>query len=261
MTRLDIDRPATGVLRLRMNGPDTLNALDEGVKAQLVAALQDAAADREARVVLLTGTGRAFSAGGDIRAMGTRSAAGTIDVLTFGREITEGIAGLQKPVVAAVNGLASGAGFNLALASDIIVASPAWFQQSFIRMGLMPDMGGTYLLAQAIGLHRAKAALLTAHRFSTDEATALGFVSQVFDGDGDFDADAVAYCADLAKRAPLALGLTKLLANRSVDGTLADALDRETLAQAVLSSTSDHKSAVEAFLAKRSLDDLVFTGE
>ncbi|BDZ47861.1 enoyl-CoA hydratase [Frondihabitans sucicola] len=260
MTRLDVDRPAAGVLRLRMNGPDTLNALDEGVKSELVAALQDAATDKQDRIVLLTGTGRAFSAGGDIRAMGTRSATGTIDVLTFGREITEGITGLQKPVVAAVNGLASGAGFNLALSSDIVVASPtAWFQQSFIRMGLMPDMGGTYLLAQAIGLHRAKAALLTAHRFTAEEATGLGFVTEIFDG--DFDAEAVAYCAELAKRPPVAAGLTKLLANRSVDGTLGDALDRETLAQAVLSSTSDHKSAVDAFLAKRDLDDLVFTGE
>lgn len=260
VTQLDIDRPAAGVTRLRLNGPDTLNALDAGVKSQLVDALRDIAVDRSTRVVLLTGTGKAFCSGGDIRGMGNRSASGTIDVLTFGRQIIEGITGLQKPVVAAVNGIASGAGFNLALSADIILAArPAWFQQTFVRMGLMPDMGGTYLLAQAIGLHRAKNALLTGHRFSSEEAVDLGFASRVIDE--NFDEEAIFFCSELARKAPLAMGLTKLLANRSVDGTLIDALDREATAQGVLATTSDHKLAVAAFLNKTNLDDIIFTGE
>jgi 2-(1,2-epoxy-1,2-dihydrophenyl)acetyl-CoA isomerase len=260
VTALDVDRPAAGVLRLRLNGIETLNALDEGVKSALVDALRAAAVDREARVVLITGVGRAFCAGGDVRGMGTRSPAETNDVLTFGRQITEGIANLQKPVVAAVNGIASGAGFNLALVSDIVLAAPtAWFQQSFVRMGLMPDMGGTYLLGQAIGLQRAKHALLTGHRFTAAEGAELGFVAQIIEG--DFDAEAVAFCSGLARKAPLALGLTKLLANRAVEGSLADALDRESLAQGVLAATADHKAAVSAFLAKDDLDAIEFKGE
>jgi 2-(1,2-epoxy-1,2-dihydrophenyl)acetyl-CoA isomerase len=260
VTALAIDRPAPGVLRWRLDGLDTLNALDDGVKAALVAALGDVAADRETRVVLLTGTGRAFCAGGDVRGMGGRTAAETNDVLTFGRRITEGIASLQKPVVAAVNGIASGAGFNLALVSDIVLAAPtAWFQQSFVRMGLMPDMGGTYLLSQAIGLHRAKAALLTGHRFTAEEGAALGFVARILEG--DFGDEAVAYCAALARKAPLALGLTKLLANRAVEGSLSDALDRESLAQGVLAATTDHQTAVSTFLAKGDLDAIEFEGE
>lgn len=261
MTELVVDRPAAGVLRFRLDGISTLNALDEGVKSALVGALRDAAVDREARVLLITGTGRAFCAGGDVRGMGTRSPAQTNDTLTFGRQITEGIADLQKPVVAAVNGIASGAGFNLALVSDIVLAAPtAWFQQSFVRMGLMPDMGGTYLLGRAIGLHRAKTALLTGHRFTAEEGRDLGFVAEVLDGD-DFDGQAVDFCTGLARKAPLALGLTKLLANRAEEGSLSDALDRESLAQGVLAATADHKTAVETFLAKGDLDAVEFEGE
>ncbi|ARJ07513.1 crotonase [Cnuibacter physcomitrellae] len=260
MTELIVDRPAAGVLRLRLDGIDTLNALDDAVKAALVDALRVASLDRDARVLLLTGTGRSFCAGGDVRGMGTRTPSETNDVLTFGRQITEGIAELQKPVVAAVNGIASGAGFNLALASDIVLAAPsAWFQQSFVRMGLMPDMGGTYLLGRAIGLHRAKAALLTGHRFTAEEGRDLGFVAEILQG--DFDAEAVRYCQALARKAPLALGLTKLLANRAVEGSLSDALDRESLAQGVLAATADHKAAVETFLSKGDLDAVQFKGE
>ncbi|MBB5641025.1 enoyl-CoA hydratase/isomerase family protein [Cryobacterium roopkundense] len=260
MTTLEVDRPGPGVLRFRLNGVATLNALDDEVKGQLVDALRAAALDRTTRVVLLTGTGRAFCAGGDVRGMGTRSPTETNDVLTFGRQITEAIAHLQKPVVAAVNGLASGAGFNLALVSDIILAAPtAWFQQSFVRMGLAPDMGGTYLLGQAIGPHRAKAALMTGRRFSADDGVELGFVAEVLSG--NFDDEAVAYCSVLARKAPIALGLTKLLANRAHEGTLADALDRESLAQALLSATTDHKRAVDAFLNNGDLDALEFKGE
>lgn len=260
MTRLDIDTPAEGVKRLRLNGPDTLNALDAGVKSQLVDALRDIASDRSVRVVLLTGTGKAFSSGGDIRGMGNRTGSETIDVLTFGRQIIEGITSLQKPVVAAVNGIASGAGFNLALSADIILAARhAWFQQTFVRMGLMPDMGGTYLLAQSIGLHRAKHALLTGRRFSSEEAVELGFASKIIDD--NFDEEAISFCSVLARKAPLAMGLTKLLVNRSVDGTVIDALDREATAQGVLATTSDHKLAVTAFLNKTDFDEITFTGD
>lgn len=264
MTDLRVDRPAPGVLRLRLDGLETLNALDDDAKRALVEQLHLAAEDPEARVLLITGTGRAFCAGGDIRGMGVRSPAATNDVLTFGRQITERIADLQKPVVAAVNGIASGAGFNLALVCDIILAAPkAWFQQSFVRIGLIPDMGGTYLLAQSIGLHRAKEAVLNMRRFTAQEGKDLGFVAEVLESEDpdDFDAQAVAYCAALARRAPVALGLTKLLTGRAVDGTLRDALDREALAQGVVAATEDHQLAVRTFQSKGDLDVIEFTGK
>lgn len=260
MTELVIDRPAPGVLRWRLDGIDKLNALDATLREALIAAIAAAADDSQARVVLLTGTGRAFCAGGDITGMGVRSPAETVQLLQVGRRIVEGLAALQKPVIAAVNGIASGAGFNLALAADVVVAAPgAWFQQSFTRIGLMPDMGGTYLLAKYIGLGRAKEALMTARRFTAEEGEQLGFVARRIDG--EFDEEAVVYAQQYARRAPLALGMTKWLVNLASEGTLAQALDREAMAQAVLGSTADHTAAVAAFLAKQDLDGLEFKGE
>jgi len=256
---LEIDRPAVGVIRWTLNRPDQLNALNAELRASLVHAVEAAEGDKEARVILLTGQGRAFCAGGDVNQMGTRAPVETMQVLQFGRRIVEGLSMLQKPVIAAVNGIASGAGFNLALAADLVVAHPAaWFQQSFVRLGLMPDMGGTYLLSRSIGLARAKEALITARRFSAAEGVELGFVSRILDG--DFAVAAVTYATAIAESAPLGVGLTKWLTNRGVEGSLAEALDREALGQALLSGTRDHASAVASFKSKAGLDGTHFEG-
>ena len=260
MTEVVVDRPAPGVRRLRLDGPDTLNALDEGCKDQLLTQLAECAVDPGTRAVLLTGTGRAFCAGGDVRAMGARSPVQTEAVLAKGRQITERLAAMPKPVVAAVNGLASGAGANLALACDVLLAHErAWFQQSFVKLGLVPDLGGTYLLARQVGAHRAKEILLSARRVDAEEAHRLGLVAQVH-GD-DLPDRAVIYAAGLARGATVALGLTRTLVGRAVEGSLQQALDAEGHAQAVASSTQDHRAAVGAFLAKQPLDDLDLTGE
>ena len=259
MTRVHADVPADGVLRLRLDGPDSLNALDDGAKDQLLAGLERAASDPEVRAVMLTGTGRAFCSGGDVRGMGDRTGPQTMAVLDKGRRITERMAAISKPIVSAVNGLASGAGFNLALAGDILVAhESSWFQQSFGRMGLIPDMGGTYFLARQVGFYKAKELLLTGRRLSAEEAQGLGLVAHVW-GD-DFDEQSLDLTAQLAKGATVALGLTKVLANRSVEGSMQTALDREALAQAVAASTQDHRTAVEAFRSGADLADIRFEG-
>jgi 2-(1,2-epoxy-1,2-dihydrophenyl)acetyl-CoA isomerase len=260
MTALVTDRPAPGVLRLRLDGEQSLNALDEGVKDELLDALAAAAADDRARVLMITGTGRAFSAGGDVKAMGERTAVQTMGVLAKGRQITERLVALNKPVVAAVNGIASGAGFNLALACDVLLAhESAWFQQSFVKLGLIPDMGGTYFLAQQVGLHRAKEILLSGRRIRSAEAHDLGFVAHVY-GE-DFGGRCVAYCAELAQGATQALGITKFLTNRAVEGSLQAALDKESFGQAVAGTTRDHRTAARAFQDKTPLDSIDFTGE
>lgn len=259
MTRVHVDVPRDGVLRLRLDGPDSLNALDDGAKDELIAGLERAAADPTVRVVMLIGTGRAFCSGGDVKGMGNRTGPQTMAVLDKGRRITERMAGLSKPIVSAVNGLASGAGFNLALAGDILVAHhSSWFQQSFGRMGLVPDMGGTYFLARQVGLYRAKELLLTGRRLSAEEAQSLGLVAHVW-GD-DFEAQALDLCVKLAESATVALGLTKVLTNRSVEGSLQAALDREALAQGVAASTHDHRTAVEAFRNGEDLAGVRFEG-
>ncbi|MGM0930475.1 MAG: enoyl-CoA hydratase/isomerase family protein [Actinomycetota bacterium] len=260
MTEINIDRPVGGVLRILMNGPETLNALDDSARERLLDALESAATDPEARVVLLTGQGKAFSAGGDVRNMAGRSLKASQRVLRKGQQIVEVISGMQKPVIAAVNGIASGAGFNLALAADIILADrKAWFQQSFAKLGLMPDMGGTYFLTRQIGRYRAKEVLLTGRKIGAEEAAALGFVSRVIED--DFDRESIDYCAALAQGAPVALGLTKLLTNRAADGQLSDALDKEMLGQCLLYSTEDHQEALRTFLAKGDLLKMSFSGQ
>lgn len=259
MTGLVVEDPAPGVRRLRLDGESTLNALDDEIKNALLAELASVASDPGVTVVMLTGTGRAFCAGGDVRAMGERSALETIAVLDKGRQITERITSMSKPVVAAVNGLASGAGFNLALACDVLLArEQAWFQQSFVRMGLVPDMGGTYFLARQVGHHRAKEILLSARRITSAEAHDLGLVAHVYAE--DFEDRALAYCADLARGPGRALGITKALANRAVDVPLQQALDAEAYGQAVASTTADHRLAVRAFKDKQPLDTVDFTG-
>ena len=250
MTDVHADRPAEGVLRLTLDGPQTLNALDDGAKDRLLEQLRALHRDRSVRVLLLTGSGRAFCSGGDIRRMGERSTVETVDVLVHGRQIIEALARLQLPVVAAVNGVAAGAGFNLALAADVLLASAeAYFQQSFVRMGLVPDLGGTYLLARQVGLYRAKEILLSARKVSAQEAHRLGLVAEVVED--DLAGRSVEYCAGMAHGATRALGLTKLLVNKAVEGSLSDALDAEMLGQSVLGQTDDHKLAVRAFLDKQ----------
>lgn len=259
MTRVVADTPEPGLLRLRLDGPRTLNALDAAAKDALLDALAGAADDDSVRAVQLTGTGRAFCAGGDLRAMGERTPTETVDVLARGRAIIERIAALRKPVVAAVNGLASGAGFNLALACDIVLAhESAWFQQSFVRIGLVPDMGGTFALTRQVGVHRAKELLLTGRRVDSAEAHDLGIVAHVW-GD-DFAERALAYCAALAAGPTRALGLTKALADRAAVLSAAAALDQEELAQAVAASTADHRLALAALRSSGSLDAVHFTG-
>jgi len=260
MTALGIEKRHDGIAVLTLNRPATLNALDESIKEQLLDALTGIDGDDSVRVVLLTGIGRAFSAGGDVSEMGGLPASETASRVTMGNQIIEKIVGLRKVVVAGVNGLASGAGFNLALAADVVLAHrSAWFQQSFIQIGLAPDMGGTFLLAQQLGWQRAKVALLTGHRFTADEGHALGFVAKVIDD--DFLAEALAYCRVLAQRPPLALSATKALVNSPATAQLAVVLRSEATAQAVLSMSNDHQRAVRTFQAKEDLNLVEFAGD
>jgi len=259
MTTLREDRPLPGVLRLTLDGEETLNALDAEAKESLADTLRRIRIDRETRVVLITGAGRAFCSGGDIRGMGPRTTLDSVDRLTLGREIVESLQLLRKPVIAAVNGVAAGAGFNLALAADIIIAkADAYFQASFVRVGLLPDFGGTYQLTRQVGLLRAKEILLSARKVSAAEAHSLGIAAHVYDE--GFQEHVLAYAERLARSAPAALGLTKMLVNRASEGSLSEALDREVLGQAVLSQTRDHRTAVTAFLTKQPHQSLEFEG-
>lgn len=232
-----------------------LKALDNALKA--------AARDEAVRCVVITGAGRGFSAGQDLAAVRERDAAGGgmsfrehLDQ-TYNRVI-RAIRTMEKPVVAAVNGVAAGAGASLALACDLRIASDkASFIQSFIGVGLVPDSGSTWFLPQMIGFPRAFELAITAERLSAADAQVMGIVNRVVPAE-DFEREVQAYAQKLAAAPTRAIGLTKRAMNRSLGSTLDQALDYEAQLQEIAGRTSDHKEGIAAFLEKRAP---VFTGQ
>jgi 2-(1,2-epoxy-1,2-dihydrophenyl)acetyl-CoA isomerase len=227
-----------GVLTLTLNRPDALNAFTVEMKEALLAALKDAARDRAVRVVLLTGAGRAFSAGQDLK---ERQGPGAADLGSELRQrynpIVLAMRRLEKPIVGAVNGVAAGAGMSLALACDVILAAEsARFVEAFGKVGLVPDSGSSWFLPRLVGYARAAELVLTADPI--DAATAER--------------------ARLAASAPLAMALAKRALNRALDSTLEEALEYEAQLQAVAGRSADHREGVAAFVEKRKPE---FSGE
>jgi 2-(1,2-epoxy-1,2-dihydrophenyl)acetyl-CoA isomerase len=235
---------------LRLNQPESMNALSPDIKAALdmhVGPLMD---DAGVGCIVLTGTGKAFCAGGDIRAMSERKPANVRARLRAGhrwvRQLVEG----EKPVVGAVNGAAAGAGLSLALMCDVVVAGRgATFRGGFSGIGAAPDLGVAYALPRAVGMVRAKEILLNNRVLTADEALAYGLVGQVVE-DGKLMEEALATAQRLAS-GPMSIGLAKMLLNRAYDGGLDAFLLREADAQAMAFSSDDFAEGVAAFLAKR----------
>jgi 2-(1,2-epoxy-1,2-dihydrophenyl)acetyl-CoA isomerase len=240
---------------IRLNRPEKLNAMTPQMKARLVQAFGEAGHDPQVRCVVVTGNGRAFSAGGDIGSMENAGRlSDSAERAITSAQVATALLMLPKPVIAAVNGLACGSGFSLALACDILVASDAaWFSQNFRDRGLIPDSGSTYFLVRQVGLYRAKEMVFSGRRVSADEARDLGIVSQVWPA-ADFVARAGAYAADLATGPTVALGLSKRLLASAFEISPAVAIEREGLAQGIANSTEDHKASLRAFRAGQAVE-------
>jgi 2-(1,2-epoxy-1,2-dihydrophenyl)acetyl-CoA isomerase len=239
-----------GVVTLTLNRPEALNALDSGLRAALLAAFKAAARDDEARAVLLTGAGRGFCAGADLRGgSGERDFRAVLS--SEYNPLIAAIRALPKPVVAAVNGVAAGAGFSLAMAADVVVAAEeARFVPAFGRIGLVPDSGLARTLVRAVGRHRAFEILMGERQLSAEEAFRLGLVGAVVPGQSLAGA-----AGDLARRLAQgpteAIGLTKRLLNDAEDATLFESLDREAAMQELAGRTDDHAEGISAFAEKR----------
>jgi len=242
-----------GVLTLTLNRPDKLNAFNEDMHLALRAGFERAAADDAVRAVLLTGAGRAFCAGQDLGDRDPRKMTGAPDLGatldTFYNPTLRLIRALEKPVICAVNGVAAGAGANIAFACDIVLAAKsAKFIQAFSKIGLIPDAGGTWLLRERLGLARAMALALTGDKLGAAQAKEWGMIWDVAD-------DCVAAATGLAQR--LAAMPTKaLVATRHIlrDGatrTFNQQLDVERETQSAMGRTSDYFEGVGAFLEKR----------
>lgn len=243
---------ANGVLTLTLNRPEALNAFTGEMKDALLAALKDAARDRDVRVLVLTGAGRAFSAGQDLKErQGTDVSDLGTELRTRYNPIIVAMRRLEKPVIAAINGVAAGAGVSLALACDIVIASDkATFVQAFTRIGLVPDTGSSWLLPRLVGYARAAEMMFTADVVDAATAERIGLVNRVVPSESLLS-EANSMAVKLAQAAPMALALTKRAINRALNSTLEDALEFEAQLQAVAGRSSDHREGVAAFVEKR----------
>jgi 2-(1,2-epoxy-1,2-dihydrophenyl)acetyl-CoA isomerase len=239
-----------GVATLTLNRPESLNALSSAMRRELTAALRAAAKDDATRAVIITGAGRGFCAGADLRGgSGERDFRRVLT--TEYHPLIEAIRGLPKPVVAAVNGVAAGAGVSLALAADLVVAAEdARFVPAFARIGLVPDSGLTRILVRGVGRHRAFAILTGERQLGAGDARELGLVAAVVPGAHLLEA-AGEIARRLAAGPTAAIGLTKRLLNRAEDAALTDALAAEAALQDVAGRSEDHAEGVAAFGEKR----------
>ena len=246
-----------GIGRIRLNRPDRLNAMSLDMIEEINAVLDICASDANVRCVMFTGTGRGFCAGADLSSLSERSrdANGQVDVGSsmdrLFNPMMRRIRGLAKPVVAAVNGVAAGGGANLALACDIVVAArSARFDQAFVRISLIPDLGGTWFLPHMVGDARARALAMLGTSVPAEQAQAWGMIWQVVD-DAALDAEATALAKRLADGPTLALGSIKKAINAAHTNDLSAQLDMERDLQRALGRSADFAEGVGAFLQKR----------
>lgn len=244
-----------GVLRITLDRPEQLNCWDRKLNAELFAALESVMDDDSIRIVVVTGTGRAFCTGGDLdefrRGIDENAAAYISEVVRQSHEIILQVRKANKIFIASVNGLAAGSGFNLALACDIkIAAKSAKFAQRFVRVGLSPDTGGTYFLPRMIGITRATELLLTGEFISAEVAAELGLITRAVE-DADLSEATEEWVRRLSAGAFRALLQAKRLINQSALPELAVHLEAERDAMVSTARTEDFKEGVSAFLEKR----------
>ncbi len=252
---LRLDR-ADGVVTITLDRPDRKNALDTTMARELGEVLTDVSADGDVRVVVLTGAGDAFCSGADLADGGPAATNGLARMRAL-HGLAQLLHDVPQPTIARINGVAAGAGLNLALGCDLTIASTeARFSQIFARRGLSTDFGGAWLLPRLIGLHRAKELALLADIVPAAEAERLGLVNRVVAPE-DLDAAVADWAERLAAGPPIALTQTKRMLNRSFEVGWEAQLEAESTAQAYNFSTADTAEAMRAFFEKRSPD---FTG-
>jgi 2-(1,2-epoxy-1,2-dihydrophenyl)acetyl-CoA isomerase len=241
-----------GVLTITLNRPSVFNSFNREMAFQLQAELDRCASDEAIRAVILTGEGKAFCAGQDL-AEATDPEGPVLQqiVAEHYNPIILKIRALEKPVIAAVNGVAAGAGANIALACDIVLAKEsASFIQAFSKIGLIPDSGGTFLLPRLVGLQKATALMMTGEKVAAKDAEQMNMIYKAV-ADEDFSATVDKLARQLAQMPTKGLGLTKRALNLSLYNSLENQLKIEELLQTEAGQTHDFKEGVTAFLEKR----------
>ena len=244
---------ADGVATVTFNRPDVLNATNDQFYEELSGLIGTMANDPELRCVILTGAGRGFCSGADVRGMDPNRP--PLSKRKRHRWILSSVlrplVRLEKPVIAAVNGVAVGAGMNIALAADILIASEAaTFSQIFARLGLVPDLGGLHLLTRVVGLNKAKELCFTARRVPAAEALALGIANEVVPADMLMNR-AMSLAREIASGPPFAISMMKTLLNMSSTSTLEEMLEYEGYAQSLAYVSGENAEGALAFKEKR----------
>ena len=247
------------IATLTLNRPDKRNAMSDDMRTEFIHALERVHADKAIRALVLTGAGKGFCAGGDISGMERRMNAPAGDVGFNGWHRQQRVHHTQallhtmpKPVIAAVNGAASGLGADTALACDFIIASEwASFSWSYIHRGIIPDGGGMYFLPRRVGLPKAKELIFTGRKVDADEALALGIVDRKTTADSLL-ADAQAWAAELTKGSATALALGKTILNQTFELSAQQVFAQGSQAQGICYTSTEHRESVMAFLAKSS---------
>lgn len=254
LIKLDV---ASGIATITLNRPDKRNAMSDAMRSEFIEALEQVAADKAIKALVLTGAGKGFCAGGDIAGMEQRMNAPAGEVGFNGWHRQQRVHHTQallhtmpKPVVAAVNGAASGLGADTALACDFIIASEwASFTWSYIHRGIIPDGGGMYFLPRRVGLPKAKELIFTGRPVKVDEAVALGIVDRTTSGE-TLVADAQAWAAELGKGSATALALTKTILNQSFELSAHQVFAQGSQVQGICYTSTEHRASVQAFLNK-----------
>ena len=244
-----VDR-ADGIVTITMNRPEKKNAANAAMWNELLDTFREIAANDQDRAVVLTGAGGAFCSGADVSGMGGRETHGLANMRHIS-EVATALYRIPQPTIAKVRGVAVGAGCNMALGCDLVVASDnSRFSEIFARRGLSLDFGGSWLLPRRIGLHKAKEMALFAEIYSAAEAEAMGLVNRVVP-EAELDGFVDEWVAKLLAGPPIALAQSKRMLNNAFGVTFEQALDDESAAQTVNFSTKDTGEAMAAFLEKR----------
>lgn len=251
METIDVQR-TDGIVRITLNRPEKKNAINSTMWDELLATFREIAASSDDRVVVITGAGGAFCSGADLTAGGDGPPKHQLATMRHVGDVCLALHRLPQPVIAKVRGVAVGAGLNLALGCDLVVASDnARFSEIFAKRGLSIDFGGSWVLPRRIGLHRAKELTFFADIIDAAEADRIGLVNRVVP-DADLDAFVDDWAARLAAGPPIAVAMTKRMIDNSMHVTLEEALDDEGVAQTVNFTTKDTAEAMAAFVQKRS---------
>ena len=244
-----LTRVEDGVGIITLNRPDVLNGLSLVMREELLLALQEMEIDENIKVLLINANGRGFCAGGDIKEQGAGfdAISGRARVRNLHRSLKL-MVNMEKPIVVAVNGVAAGAGFSLALAGDFIIAAEeAKFSQVFINIGFVPDYGSAYFLPRMIGVAKAKELIFTGRTIGGQEAYDLGIVAKVVPL-AQLDAAAMEIAKTMAQRSAKALAFDKMMLNKSMDTDFDTMLELEAFAQGICFQSDEHKQALKKLL-------------